>query len=128
VDDGESETNRRRESPEIVSARISGFRTIAVGGGDRNLCGGDEPLFKKISYDPVKDLAPISKAAQMHIVVVVRNGLPVKSIKEFVAHAKANPGKLLFGSGGVGTSTRHATELFKDIAKIDIRHVQRIFL
>jgi len=80
-------------------------------------------LFKKINYDPLKDLAPISKVAQTHIVVVVRNGLPVKSIKEFVAHAKANPGKLLFGSGGVGTSTHLATELFKDIAKIDIRHV-----
>jgi tripartite-type tricarboxylate transporter receptor subunit TctC len=80
-------------------------------------------LFKKISYDPVKDLAPISKVAQTHIVVAVRNGLPVKSIKEFIAHAKANPGKLLFGSGGAGTSTHLATELFKSIAKIDIRHV-----
>ena len=80
-------------------------------------------LFKKISYDPLKDLAPISKVAQTHIVVVVRNGLPVKSIKEFIAHAKANPGKLLFGSGGAGTSTHLATELFKSIAKIDIRHV-----
>jgi tripartite-type tricarboxylate transporter receptor subunit TctC len=80
-------------------------------------------LFKQINYDPVKDLAPISKVAQTHIVVVVRNGLPVKSIKEFIAHAKANPGKLLFGSGGVGTSTHLANELFKSIAKIDIRHV-----
>jgi len=80
-------------------------------------------LFKKINYDPVKDLAPISKVAQTHIVVVVRNGLPVKSIKEFIAHAKANPGKLLFGSGGAGTSTHLATELFKNIAKIAIRHV-----
>ena len=80
-------------------------------------------LFKKISYDPVKDLAPISKVAQTHIVVAVRNGLPAKSIKEFIAHAKANPGKLLFGSGGAGTSTHLATELFKSIAKIDIRHV-----
>lgn len=80
-------------------------------------------LFKKINYDPVKDLMPISKVAQTHIVVVVRNGLPVKSIREFIAYAKANPGKLLFGSGGAGTSTHLATELFKSIAKIDIRHV-----
>jgi tripartite-type tricarboxylate transporter receptor subunit TctC len=80
-------------------------------------------LFKKINYDPLKDLAPISKVAQTHIVVVVRNGLPVKNIKEFIAHAKANPGKLMFGSGGAGTSTHLATELFKSIAKIDIRHV-----
>ena len=80
-------------------------------------------LFKKINYDPLKDLAPISKVAQTHIVVVVRNGLPVKNIKEFIAHAKANPGKLMFGSGGAGTSTHLATEFFKSIAKIDIRHV-----
>jgi tripartite-type tricarboxylate transporter receptor subunit TctC len=54
-------------------------------------------LYKKLNYDPAKDLAPISLAAQIHNVVLVRPSLPVKSVKELIEYAKANPGKLTYG-------------------------------
>lgn len=80
-------------------------------------------LSKKLNYDPIKDLAPISLVAQTHIVVVVRQSLPVKNLKEFVEYAKANPGKLNFGSGGLGTSTHLANELLNSLAHIKMAHV-----
>jgi tripartite-type tricarboxylate transporter receptor subunit TctC len=80
-------------------------------------------LSKKLNYDPIKDLAPISLVAQTHIVVVVRTSLPVKNLKEFVEYAKANPGKLNFGSGGLGTSTHLANELLNSLAQIKMAHV-----
>ena len=80
-------------------------------------------LYKKLNFDPIKDLAPISLVAQIPIMVLVRPSLPVKSLKELVDYAKTNPGKLSFGTGGVGTGPHLAGELFKTLAKIDIVHV-----
>jgi tripartite-type tricarboxylate transporter receptor subunit TctC len=80
-------------------------------------------LYKKLNYDPVKDLAPISLVAQIQNLVLVRPSLPVKNLKEFVEYARANPRKLNFTSGGVGTSTHLAGELLKSRAKIDMVHV-----
>jgi tripartite-type tricarboxylate transporter receptor subunit TctC len=80
-------------------------------------------LYKKLSYDPVKDLAPISMVVEGHYVLVIRPGLPIKSLKELVEYAKANPGKLNYGSGGIGTAPHLAGELFKSLAKINIVHV-----
>lgn len=56
--------------------------------------------------------------------MLVRPSLPVKTLKELVEYAKANPGKLNFGSGGIGTVTHLASELLKSLAKINIAHVQ----
>jgi tripartite-type tricarboxylate transporter receptor subunit TctC len=80
-------------------------------------------LYKKLNYDPVKDLAPISMVVEGHYVLVIRPALPIKSLKELVAYAKANPGKLNYGSGGIGTAPHLAGELLKSLAKIDIVHV-----
>jgi tripartite-type tricarboxylate transporter receptor subunit TctC len=74
-------------------------------------------------YDPLKDLAPIGLVAQGHYVLLVRNSLPVKNLKELVEYARANPGKLNFGSGGVGAGTHLAGELLKSIGKVDMVHV-----
>jgi tripartite-type tricarboxylate transporter receptor subunit TctC len=74
-------------------------------------------------FDPVKDLVPITQVAYSPNILVVPNGLPVKSVQELVAYAKANPGKLSFASAGVGTTQHLSAELFKTIAKIDIQHV-----
>ena len=61
-------------------------------------------LYKKIAYDPVKDFQPIAMMAHLPFILVVNNDLPVKNLAEFIAYAKANPGKLSYGSGGVGAS------------------------
>jgi tripartite-type tricarboxylate transporter receptor subunit TctC len=80
-------------------------------------------LYKKMNYDPVKDFAPISLVAEIPQVLLVRPGLPVKSLAELVKYAKANPGKLKFGSGGMGTTNHLASEYFKAVSGIDMLHV-----
>ena len=59
----------------------------------------NEHLYKKLSYDPVKDFAPLTGLGKGGQVMVVKNDLPVKTVGEFIAYAKKNPGKLNFGSG-----------------------------
>jgi len=80
-------------------------------------------LYKKLSYDPVKDLVPIALVAQVPNLFLVRPSLPVKNIKEFVEYARANPGKLNFGGSGIGSSTHLATVLFMSLAKINLVNV-----
>ncbi len=80
-------------------------------------------LYRKLQYDPEKDLAPVAPLAMIENVMVVHPSVPAKSLKEFVALAKAHPGKLNYGSGGPGTTNHLANELLKVLAKIDIMHV-----
>jgi tripartite-type tricarboxylate transporter receptor subunit TctC len=80
-------------------------------------------IYKKVHFDPLKDLAPISLVAQIPNVLVVRPSLPVKNLRELVSYAKANPGKLNFGSGGIAGSSHLAGELLKSLAKINLVHV-----
>ncbi len=79
-------------------------------------------LYKKLNYDAIKDLAPILLAAQVPLVVLVRPSLPVNTLKEFVEHAKANPGTLNYGSGGIGTAPQLACELLQSLTKIKMLH------
>jgi len=80
-------------------------------------------LYKKLNYDPIKDLAPISLVAQLPSVLIVKPSLPVKNLRELADYAKAHPGKLNFGSSGVGSPSHLTCELLKSLAKIDIVHV-----
>jgi tripartite-type tricarboxylate transporter receptor subunit TctC len=80
-------------------------------------------LQEKLPYDVVRDFAPISRFAALPHIVVVHPSLPVKSVKELIALAKAKPGTLNYASSGIGTSTHLATELFKSMAGIDIVQV-----
>jgi len=80
-------------------------------------------LYKKLNYDPVRDLAPISLVAEIPNLFLVRPSLPVKSLKEFVDYARANPGKLNFGGSGIGSSTHLATVLFMSLAKVNLVNV-----
>ncbi len=68
-------------------------------------------LFKKLPYDPLRDFAPVSLVAEQPNLMVVHPSLPAKTVKEFSAYVQANPGKLTYGSSGVGTVTHLATEL-----------------
>ena len=80
-------------------------------------------LYAKMPYDAVKDFAPITLVAVTPNVLVVNASLPVNSAKEFIAYAKANSGKLAFGSGSNGSAGHLAGELFKVDTGTDIVHV-----
>lgn len=80
-------------------------------------------MYKKLKYDPVKDFAPVSLAASVPNLIVVHPSLPVKTLKELAALGRSSPGKLTFGSGGVGSSNHLASELFASINKISMVHV-----
>ncbi|MES2561385.1 MAG: tripartite tricarboxylate transporter substrate binding protein [Pseudomonadota bacterium] len=80
-------------------------------------------LFKKLPYDPVKGFSPISLVAITPNILVVNPTVPVKSVQDLIALAKAKPGTLNFPSAGVGSSSHLAGELLKILAKIDMVHV-----
>ena len=80
-------------------------------------------LYPKLPYDPTKDFVQIAVVAESPSLLVVRNELPAKNLRELVALAKAKPGELNFGSGGQGSSAHLATELFLDTAGIKMTHV-----
>ncbi|HEY5794285.1 MAG TPA: tripartite tricarboxylate transporter substrate binding protein [Bosea sp. (in: a-proteobacteria)] len=80
-------------------------------------------LYAKLNYDPVKDLAPITMVAMVPNLLVVNKDLPVKSVAELVAYAKANPGKLSYGSSGIGTSVHLSGEYFQKLTGTKMVHV-----
>lgn len=77
----------------------------------------------KLPFDPLKDLAPVSLAAIAPLIMTVNNNVPAKDVKELIAYARANPGKLNFGSSGIGAAAHLTTELFKQTAGVDMVHV-----
>ncbi len=81
------------------------------------------PHLQKLNYDPEKDLLPVTIAAKTANVLVVHPSVPAKTLKELVAHAKNNPGKLTFASQGNGSTGHIVGEQFRDVAGIDVSHV-----
>jgi tripartite-type tricarboxylate transporter receptor subunit TctC len=81
------------------------------------------PALTRVPYDPLKDFTPVSLIAGAQYVVTVHPSVPARTLKDFVAYAKANPGKLNYASAGNGTPVHLAAELFKSVAGIDITHV-----
>jgi tripartite-type tricarboxylate transporter receptor subunit TctC len=81
------------------------------------------PSLYKLTYDPVKDFAPISQLTVTPNMLVVNNAVPAKNVQELVKLAKAKPGELTYGSGGTGTGNHMAAELFKSVAGLDITHI-----
>jgi tripartite-type tricarboxylate transporter receptor subunit TctC len=80
-------------------------------------------LYSSLNYDPVADFAPVTLICTQSNIMVVPNSSPAKSVLEFIAYAKANPGKISYGSGGIGTSVHLSGELFKRMAGIEMTHV-----
>jgi len=80
-------------------------------------------LYRKLPYDPLRDFAPVTQIGFVPNIVVVHPSLPVKSIRELIALARAKPGALVYGTGGSGTSNHLSGELFKTMADVDIRHI-----
>ncbi|WP_088279966.1 tripartite tricarboxylate transporter substrate binding protein [Ideonella sp. A 288] len=79
--------------------------------------------YARMPYDAIKDFTPIVSLATMTNVAIVHPAMPVKTIQEFIAHAKASPGKLNFGSPGNGSSAHLTGELFNQVAGVSMQHV-----
>ena len=77
----------------------------------------------KLPFDPVTSFIPLSLAAIAPLILTANNNFPAKDVKELIAYAKANPGKMNFGSSGIGAAAHLTTELFKQTAGIDMVHV-----
>jgi tripartite-type tricarboxylate transporter receptor subunit TctC len=83
----------------------------------------NQTLYSHLSFDPLKDLAPVALVASVPIVLMVHPSVKANTVQELIALAKAEPGKLNFGSSGNGSTNHLAGELFKSLAGIDIVHV-----
>ena len=80
-------------------------------------------LYDKLNYDPGRDLTPITEIVEIPIVLLVPPSLPAKSVKDLIAMAKAQPGKLNYGSAGAGTVGHLGAEMFKSVSGVQITHV-----
>ena len=104
----------------VARAAPDGHTLLLASSG---ILAANASLYKKVNFDPVKDFAPITLVGTQPNVLVVHPALPARTLAELIAHAKANPGKVSFASGGHGSSPHLAGELLKAQAKIDIVHV-----
>jgi tripartite-type tricarboxylate transporter receptor subunit TctC len=107
-------------SRSVANAEPDGY-TLLI--GTSATLGVVPALMKNAGYDPIKSFAPVAKIADSTLVLVTPATFPASSVKELVAHAKANPGKLSYASAGVGNQTQLLAELFKSKAGIDVLHV-----
>ena len=80
-------------------------------------------LYARLGYKPMSDLLPVTQVNSAPLILVVHPSVPANSVSELIAYAKANPGKLNYGSAGIGSTPFLATELFKSMTGIDLVHV-----
>ncbi len=104
----------------VAKAAPDGY-TLLMGGNAALVI--NPSLYEKLPYDPVRDLAPISQVFIAANLLVTHPDVPVKTLPELVALARARPGKLTYGHAGIGTSQHLAAELFKYMAHVDIQPV-----
>ncbi len=106
---------------DLVAKSAPDGYTLTIGTSSNHAIA--KSLYKQLPYDPVRDFAVITMLAASQNVVVVTPDLPVKTVKELVAYAKANPGKLNFGSSGNGTISHLTGEMFNALNGISITHI-----
>ncbi|QOL49041.1 Bug family tripartite tricarboxylate transporter substrate binding protein [Massilia litorea] len=83
----------------------------------------NQSLYKKMPFDPIKDFAPITRVALVPNLLVANPSQPFKTVKELIAYAKANPGKVSFASSGSGTSIHLSGEMFQQMAGVEMQHI-----
>jgi tripartite-type tricarboxylate transporter receptor subunit TctC len=103
----------------VVKAAPDGYTLLLVGPPNAT----NATLYEKLSYNFIRDIAPVASISREPSVVVINPSVPVKTIPEFIAYAKANPGKINMASAGNGTGPHVAGELFKMMAGIKMVHV-----
>lgn len=99
--------------PDGYTLLVGNVATLAMNAG----------IYTRMPYDPVKDLTPVMQTVMVNYVLVVSPGVPVRTVAELVAYAKASPGKLSYGSSGSGSAQHMAAELFKAQTGVNITHV-----
>jgi len=104
----------------VASATPDGYTVLF---GTNGTLGIGPALYKHLRYDPEHDLAPVGILHKLPLLLIVNPSVPAKDLKELIAYARENPGKLSFASAGVGSVSHLAGELLKEEAKIDILHV-----
>ena len=103
-----------------AKATPDGYTLLMVTAGTHGI---NPSLYRKLGFDAIKDFAPISLVAMVPNIFVVNNAVPAKDLKEFIAYAKANPGKLNYGSPGNGSTAHLSMELFKSMTGIQMVHI-----
>jgi tripartite-type tricarboxylate transporter receptor subunit TctC len=104
----------------VAKSAPDGYTILTVIGGH----AANATLYAgRLSFDPVKSFAPISLAAIAPLIITANNDFPANDVKGLIAYAKANPGKISFGSSGVGSATHLTFELLKQTAGIDMVHI-----
>jgi tripartite-type tricarboxylate transporter receptor subunit TctC len=103
----------------VVRAPPDGYTLLLVGSPNAI----NATLYDKLNFNFIRDIAPVASFIRGALVMVVHPSVPAKTVPEFIAYAKANPGKLSYGSGGVGGITHITAELFKMMAGVVMVHV-----
>ncbi len=104
----------------VAKSKADGYTLFLMMVGTQAI---NEALYKKLNYNTIKDFAPISLVASSSLMLVANPSVPVKNVTELIAYAKANPGKVNFGSSGTGTPLHLGGELFNVQAGINLVHV-----
>ena len=107
-------------SDAVAKSTPDGYTLLLGGIGPQAL---SVPLYPKLAYDPERDFAPVSLVASQPNLLVVHPSLPVKTLAELIANAKARPGQLTFGSTGSGSGQHFGLEQLKAVTGIDVIHV-----
>jgi tripartite-type tricarboxylate transporter receptor subunit TctC len=103
----------------VVRAAPDGYTLLLVSAPNTT----NATLYDNLDYDFIRDIAPVAGISREPNVMVVNPALPVNSVPEFIAYAKANPGKINYASAGIGSSQHMTSEMFKMMARISMVHV-----
>jgi tripartite-type tricarboxylate transporter receptor subunit TctC len=103
----------------VVRAPADGYTLLLCGSPDTI----NATLYDKLNFNFIRDIAPVASIVRLPLVMLVHPSVPAKTVSEFIAYAKANPGKVNFGSSGIGAAAHLTTELLKQTAGIDMVHV-----
>jgi tripartite-type tricarboxylate transporter receptor subunit TctC len=103
----------------VVRAPADGYTLLTVTAANAT----NATLYERLGFNFIRDIAPVAGIMRFPLVMQVNPSFPAKTVAEFITHAKSNPGKISFGSGGVGSSLHLAGELFKLMAGIEMIHV-----
>ena len=103
----------------VVRADPDGYTLLMVSAANMS----NAALYEKLNYNFIRDIAPVAGVMRVPLVMEVNPSIPAKTVPEFIAYARANPGKINFASGGIGTSIHLSGELFKMMTGIDMQHV-----